>query len=196
MSITLTGKTIGQLTTLTGITEDTLFPVELSGTTYKIPYTKVKQFTHYLGEQYLGGVIFNLYIGLDGLEHGQVVSLTQANKQWSSVTNTVTGANSTWDGQYNTNLIPNSQAKTWLESLGVGWYLPAIDELRILLDNRFFVNKSLSNIVGATTIPVLGSYWSSTEYDFLEAQFIHLGYSYTSSIGKGNINSVRGVKSF
>jgi hypothetical protein len=35
----LTGKTIGQLTLLTGITTDTLFAVELSGVTYHIPYS-------------------------------------------------------------------------------------------------------------------------------------------------------------
>lgn len=37
----LTGKTIGQLTTLTGITQDTLFPVELSGNTYNLPYSSI-----------------------------------------------------------------------------------------------------------------------------------------------------------
>lgn len=35
----LTGKTIGQLALLTGITQDTLFAVELSGATYHIPYS-------------------------------------------------------------------------------------------------------------------------------------------------------------
>jgi hypothetical protein len=37
--MTLTGKTIGQLTYLSGVTRDTLFPVELSGDTYHIPYS-------------------------------------------------------------------------------------------------------------------------------------------------------------
>jgi hypothetical protein len=35
----LTGKTIGELTLLTGITSNTLFAVELSGVTYHIPYS-------------------------------------------------------------------------------------------------------------------------------------------------------------
>lgn len=39
----LTGKTIGQLTTLTGITIDTLFAVELSGITYNIPFSTITQ---------------------------------------------------------------------------------------------------------------------------------------------------------
>jgi len=36
---TLTGKTIGQLTTLSAITDNTLFPVEFSGKTFHIPYS-------------------------------------------------------------------------------------------------------------------------------------------------------------
>ena len=35
----LTGKTIGQLTYLSEVTTDTLFPVELSGDTYHIAYS-------------------------------------------------------------------------------------------------------------------------------------------------------------
>lgn len=35
----LTGKTIGQLTYLSGVTSDTLFPVELSGDTYQLAYS-------------------------------------------------------------------------------------------------------------------------------------------------------------
>ena len=34
-----TGKTIGQLTYLSGATSDTLFPVEFSGVTYHVPFS-------------------------------------------------------------------------------------------------------------------------------------------------------------
>lgn len=37
--MSLTGKTIGQLTYLSGVTNDTLFPVELSGDTYQLSYS-------------------------------------------------------------------------------------------------------------------------------------------------------------
>lgn len=37
----LTGKTIGDLALLTGITSNTLFPVELSGSTYHMPYSSI-----------------------------------------------------------------------------------------------------------------------------------------------------------
>jgi hypothetical protein len=39
----LTGKTIGQLTFLPQVTNDTLFPVELSGVTYHISYSSISQ---------------------------------------------------------------------------------------------------------------------------------------------------------
>lgn len=48
MSI-LTGKTIGQLITLSAITDNTLFPVEFNSKTYHIPYSKVKNDTFVTG---------------------------------------------------------------------------------------------------------------------------------------------------
>lgn len=39
----LTGKTIGELTTSTGITQDSLFIIEQSGVTYNIPYSGITQ---------------------------------------------------------------------------------------------------------------------------------------------------------
>ena len=39
--MSLTGKTIGELTKLSAITETTLFPVEFSGETFHIPYSSI-----------------------------------------------------------------------------------------------------------------------------------------------------------
>jgi len=60
----LTGKTIGQLITLTGITIDTLFAVEYSGITYNIPFSTITQTfeTGYLplsGGTVTGVTVFN-----------------------------------------------------------------------------------------------------------------------------------------
>lgn len=60
----LTGKTIGQLITLTGITIDTLFAVEYSGITYNIPFSTITQTfeTDYLplsGGTVTGVTVFN-----------------------------------------------------------------------------------------------------------------------------------------
>ena len=196
MSITLTGKTIGQLTTLTGITEDTLFPVELSGTTYKIPYTKVKQFTHYLGEQYLGGIIFNLYTASDGQQHGHVVSLTETITSLQDPTSLV-GADSTWDGATNTSLYTNSLAKTWVESLGEGWYIPSIDEINTVYNNRYHVNKAISALGSGTLLSNTLLYWSSTEDGINVAWSCNFDYGITSSsLNKTTALTVRAVKSF
>jgi hypothetical protein len=51
----LTGKTIGQLTYLSGVTTDTLFPVELSGDTYHIAYSA------FTNSNYNEGTYDNLY---------------------------------------------------------------------------------------------------------------------------------------
>ena len=45
--MSLTGKTIGELALLSGITQDTLFAVELSGITYYIPYSGFSQSLNY-----------------------------------------------------------------------------------------------------------------------------------------------------
>jgi hypothetical protein len=45
---TLTGKTIGQLNFLSGVTSDTLIPVELSGSTYHINFSSTTNANQYL----------------------------------------------------------------------------------------------------------------------------------------------------
>jgi hypothetical protein len=43
------------------------------------------------------------------------------------------------------------------------WYLPSIDELSLLWNNRFNVNKTLFTINGATELKFNALYFSSTE---------------------------------
>jgi hypothetical protein len=57
----LTGKTIGQLALLTGITQDTLFAVELSGATYHIPYSGLSVGGSY--EEVTYDELYSLYSG-------------------------------------------------------------------------------------------------------------------------------------
>ena len=45
---TLTGKTIGQLNFLSGVTSDTLIPVALSGSTYHINFSSTTNANQYL----------------------------------------------------------------------------------------------------------------------------------------------------
>jgi hypothetical protein len=118
-------------------------------------------FSHYLGELYLGGIIFELYKGSDGLEHGLIVSLTESSHAWQT-TNTLVNANRSEDGAFNTAQMTSSPAASYVSSLGAGWYIPSIDELNILYNNRYYANKAL-RLGGYTLISRTGSYWSSTE---------------------------------
>ena len=127
---------------------------------------------YYLGQDIYGGIIFHLYIGSDGQQHGLIVSKTEVSAtKWQS-TSSLVNANSSWDGLYNFNLINYSPAKTWVSSLGSGWYLPSIDELSLLFQNRYHANKGLSNVSG--TLISNNNYWSSTESTASMLYILHL----------------------
>jgi len=135
-------------------------------------------FTHYVGEQFGGGVIFHLWKDGLGSEHGLIVALTDqsAATGWSNVTAALVGitAQSSWNGLSNSMAIVaqsghlNSAAKLCLDLISGGqidWYLPSFDQLNLLIQNRFNINKILSTISGATLLPFSADYWASTEYD-------------------------------
>jgi hypothetical protein len=128
-----------------------------------------------------GGVIFHRY--LDGTnENYLVVAITEQStgQVWSNIDNVAVGptARSTWNGLTNSNAIvaqsgfTNGAALTCL-NYSVGsvndWYLPAVDELVLLWNNRWYVNRTLSGnsnygvIPGAPTQLTAVPYWSSTE---------------------------------
>ena len=83
------------------------------------------------------------------------------------------------------------------------WYLPAIDELSLLWQNRFNVNRTLSGNSSAGTIPGTptqigyNNYWSSTESDTSAAWsfFFNDGYVYSYLI-KNDTLYVRAVRKF
>ena len=119
-------------------------------------------FTHYLGQAFNGGIIYYLYKGSDSLEHGLIIALTESTAVWQT-TATLVNANRTEDGVYNTNLMTGSPAKTYIATLGTGWYLPSIDELGLLYYNRYSAQKGL-RAGGNTLLSNAANYWSSTEY--------------------------------
>ena len=152
-------------------------------------------FSHYLGEAFNGGIIYYLYKGSDGLEHGLIVALTESSFAWQT-TATLVNANRTEDGAYNTNLMIGSPAKTYITSLGAGWYLPSIDELGLLYYNRYRVQKGLR--VGANTLlSSTAYYWSSTEYTVTNAANFSFKWGYAPSTNDKTVTSiVRGVRAF
>ncbi len=134
-------------------------------------------FTHYIGEEYGGGVIFHLWKDNAGVEHGLIVALTDQSisQAWSNVTSAEIGtsAQSSWDGLSNSNSIvgqaghTSSAAKLCLDLVSGGqsdWYLPSIQELNMLWNNYYTVNRALSQISGATQLSN-SVYLSSSEND-------------------------------
>jgi hypothetical protein len=168
-------------------------------------------FSHYIGEEFGGGVIFHLWKDKLGAEHGLVVATTDqsADQTWSNIKDLEIGqtANSSWDGLSNSNAIVNqsghtsSAAKLCLDLVSGGqndWYLPSIQELNMLWNNYFTVVKSLAQISGATQ---LGSaaYWSSSEGSRYSAWSFGFGNgdaNFSNSTIKTNTSFVRAVRAF
>lgn len=168
-------------------------------------------FTHYIGEEFGGGVVFHLWKDTSGVEHGLIVDKTDlsTSQVWSNIDQTLIGpsAQSSWDGLSNSNAIvgqaghASSAAALCLNSTnGVqsDWYLPSIDELSLLWHSRFNVNKSLSAIGGATVLPIAASYWSSTENGFGNAWYFNFDAGSANEFGdwKGSPRYVRAVRAF
>jgi hypothetical protein len=156
---------------------------------------------HYLGEFFDGGIIFHIFKGADGLEHGLIVNLSEltgATSQWSTNITTELGTNN-WDGPANTALMLASAtcpAATYVNGLGAGWYLPAFDELTFLFNNRLYVNKGIV-AHGSGTPLLFGDYWSSSEFSGSEGLdlFFKEGKFYQGS--KDSIlGTVRAIRAF
>lgn len=127
-----------------------------------------------IGEHFAGGVVF--YLDQHN-ENGLIAApadQTEEEVRWGY--NGTTNAISVGDGQYNMERILKfhdeyskkgvSCAAEYCDTLSLGgfddWYLPAIEELRKLYDNRDLVGNFMA-----------GDYCSSTEYKFGDVYAIH-----------------------
>ena len=160
---------------------------------------QVSGFTHYLGEDFNGGIIYYLYKGSDGLEHGLIVSKNENTAAAWQTTGSLRGADRTEDGVFNTNLMTNSPAASYIATLGLGWYLPSVDELNLLYYNRYSAQKGLR--AGGFTLLANASqafYWSSTEFSATYAYSFSFsnGQPNTSFLKTNNTISVRGIRAF
>jgi hypothetical protein len=190
---TETDPTGGTAYTITGTNELMSVPYALNAAN-----ANVGGFTHYLGEAFNGGIIYYLYKGSDGLEHGLIVALTESTPLAWQTTGTLVNANRTEDGAYNTALMTGSPVAAYIATLGTGWYLPSVDELGLLFYNRYSAQKGLR--LGGNTLLQWNSltawYWSSSEYDASYA----FRYSFLDGVADQNIKTtacyVRAVRAF
>jgi hypothetical protein len=189
----LTSRTLAQST---AITPTTLIHIVTTGDTSQNPQgssykAELQQltpifggYTYEIGEYVPseGGVIFHRYKD-GGQENYLVVDTTDLStgSTWSNIDNTIIGqtSQSTWDGESNSNTItsqPGANSGGAFLCSGstngskTDWYLPAIDELSLLWQNRFNVNKTLSGnsnygAIGGATQILNKDYWSSTEIE-------------------------------
>jgi hypothetical protein len=164
-------------------------------------------FAHYIGEVFGGGVIFHLWKDGEGNEHGLIVDKVDLSNNfiWSNRSSVLVypSAQSSWDGLSNSNAIvgvvghSSSAAAICLNSTNgsqSNWYLPSLDELSLLWQNRFNVNKTLLTMGGATVLSIRSNYWSSTEFGEGSAWYLSNGASIF--VNKSETHYVRAVRGF
>lgn len=164
---------------------------------------------HFIGEDYGGGIIYHLYTDSLGEEHGLIVTPKNAGSaQWSNVDTAAVGINaqSTWDGKTNTQAIilqPGHiySAAYLCDTLTMNgktdWYLPAEDELALLYNNRYLVNKAIAKNTNYSQI-FDDQYVSSTEISPSSGAILYLaqGIRQWALVDKNVPYSVRAIRSF
>ena len=203
--------TLAKVATAAASTSSAGISTAVNGQPAQGPY-KVGDYYNENGKE---GVVF--WVDETG-QHGKIVSLTESKTglRWASVESEqerLIGADDKKNGANNmakVRQIYDWQSKypafKWCTDLGEGWYLPAIEELKLFtLDNtvRNAVNQTLAT-KGGTKITDIGTthwYWSSTESDHkYEGMFcawgVLMSLDFTGSVNKGNYSYVRAVSAF
>ena len=168
----------------------------------------------YYNENGKEGIVFE--VTEDGL-HGKILCMTQSSKlQWASdkkERDRFIDANNKTDGTKNMECvqqIPGWEKKypafRWCTTLGDGWYLPAIDELKLFLLERntlAAINKTLAEKGGVKLFIKgdSGQYWSSTQeetsqFDEACAWSVDMEYNFAYYKVKRNHYFVRAIAVF
>ena len=161
---------------------------------------------NWVGKPTLGGIVFHVYRDSNNIEHGLICSVVEqsTSSQYSNITSASVGSTTTWNGQTNTNLMAaqtSASSGAWLDCNNYtyfgysDWYLPSIDELNLLSNNRFNVNKTLSTIMGATQIEGV-DYWSSTQFDATRSYNYNFNAGYADYNNKTSTYRVRAIRQF
>ncbi|MBE6201093.1 MAG: TIR domain-containing protein [Rikenellaceae bacterium] len=146
--------------------------------------TKTYKVGDYYDDGVKQGVVFQVW---DDGRHGKIVSLDETELQWCTDEQynkkIVVGAESNSDGKANTDRVmarsdaDQYPAFVWCRNKGKDWYLPAIEELELLLLSDpvlIPVNSELYNKGGKGLHPTkLGSwFWSSNEQVTLLSEYM------------------------
>ena len=110
-------------------------------------------------------------------KHGKIISLQQDYQIWSSKKRCYISDNHN-NGIINLKAIPTNAdvpAIDWCVLQGNGWYLPAVNEMKIVYQNIDIINASLLQYGGKKILPN-ELYWTSTEHNKTEAIAIQSSY--------------------
>lgn len=158
-----------------------------------------------IGDYFHGGIIFYL----DGSGGGLVCAIEDQDGglgiQWYNGSYTTTGATGTviGTGQANTTAIINNQgagsyAATVCDNYTVGaysdWFLPSKDELNKMYQNKIIINTTATANGGSAFASAY--YWSSSEFNNLNAWLQSFIGGAQGVNGKDNTNRVRAVRAF
>ena len=158
---------------------------------------------HSLGDIVGGGVVF--YVDSSG-EKGLVVTPMDLvdGTVWMQSPEYVVGSGSFSDGQKNTEALvsslgPGPYAAYYCDTLSLNnkndWYLPSVDELSLLSDARYHVNRTLGeSLQDGYEALVSEQYWSSTQRDPESSYASRLGN--TTYFDKDTEMGVRGIRKF
>ena len=141
-------------------------------------------------------------------EHGLVVLLHQLELQWLDQC-LIVGIPKGLNGKESTRLILEFARNRGLKAEAAEYcanytydgvkageaFLPSIDELKYLYENRELINEKLALIKGADLL-LRGYYLSSSEYSNGYAWLLYFGDGDVNGYGKGNYGYVRPVLAF
>ena len=174
-----------------------------------VPEAKTYNIGDYYNENGKRGVVFEVW---DGGRHGKIVSLDETYDAWDSRVRfdgveykygTRTYADSKSDGKANTDKIMARSdsdyfpAFKWCRAKGSSWYLPAVDELKKICNNKSVLNATLTKYGAALHDSV---YWSSPEFVDYKPEFcaygVTMGSGGTFGSNKDFSHYVRAVSAF
>ena len=140
-----------------------------------------------------------VYIKKTPYSVGKMVSVAETSTSWG-LYGATTGATNADDGMKNVNTMKSkgyfnsSSAFTWCANYGTDWYLPALNELKAIYNNKSTINSTLS-ARGYTTFGT-SYYWSSTEDYNYRAYILKFSDGNSGSYSKDETNKVRAVLAF